>query len=422
MPQADDLIERAQEVWANGRYNKVRMTYEFSNGARVRFRPLQTVSDAQKYQGQNLQDALIEEVGNYADAAPIDRLFGVLRSAKGYPVSLFMTGNPGGPGQQWIKGRYIDPNPQGMTPLIRSLEYKGQKFTHRTIFIPSFIRDNKILLDSDPNYIARLHLVGSSQLVNAWLEGDWNAIEGAYFDNWSTQRHVCEPFEIPEHWLRFRSLDWGSYRPFSVGWWAVASDDHRLSNGCTLPRGGLVRFNEWYGASKPNTGLKLTVEEVAAGIKKRSDGLGITYTVADPAIFAADGGPSMAERFAIAGVPCKRGDNARVQRGGNMGGWDQMRHRLTGETPERPMIVCFDTCVDSIRTIPALQHDEAKPEDLDTSAEDHAADEWRYACMSRPWTRDAPEDYDPIARMQKPMTWDEQMQLVEQAQQQGRRI
>lgn len=54
------------------------------------------------------------------------------------------------------------------------------------------------------------------------------------------------------------------------------------------------------------------------------------------------------------------------------------------------MIATFATCVDSIRTIPVLQHDPDKAEDLDTTAEDHAADEWRYACMSRPWTRELP--------------------------------
>ena len=53
----------------------------------------------------------------------------------------------------------------------------------------------------------------------------------------------------------------------------------------------------------------------------------------------------------------------------------------------KPMIYCFNTCTDSIRTIPTLQHDTRQAEDLDTSAEDHAADEWRYACMSRPWAK-----------------------------------
>jgi hypothetical protein len=52
---------------------------------------------------------------------------------------------------------------------------------------------------------------------------------------------------------------------------------------------------------------------------------------------------------------------------------------------EHPMLYVMDNCPDFIRTIPALQHDPDKPEDLDTTAEDHAADEARYGCMSRPW-------------------------------------
>ena len=52
------------------------------------------------------------------------------------------------------------------------------------------------------------------------------------------------------------------------------------------------------------------------------------------------------------------------------------------------MIYFFSTCRDSIRTLPALQHDQAKPEDVDTESEDHAPDEIRYACMSRPYVKD----------------------------------
>ena len=55
------------------------------------------------------------------------------------------------------------------------------------------------------------------------------------------------------------------------------------------------------------------------------------------------------------------------------------------------MIYFFDTCRHIIRTLPALQHDETKPEDLDTTMEDHAADSVRYGCMSRPWTTKPPD-------------------------------
>jgi hypothetical protein len=69
------------------------------------------------------------------------------------------------------------------------------------------------------------------------------------------------------------------------------------------------------------------------------------------------------------------------------GRWDQMRARLVGDGDGKPMIVCFSTCLDSVRTIPVMQHDQARPEDTDSNLEDHAADEWRYACMSRPWIK-----------------------------------
>ena len=63
------------------------------------------------------------------------------------------------------------------------------------------------------------------------------------------------------------------------------------------------------------------------------------------------------------------------------------------------MIYFFDTCRDLIRTLPALQHDETRAEDVDTEAEDHAPDECRYACMSRPYVRaDQPKP--------KPEFWD----------------
>ena len=54
------------------------------------------------------------------------------------------------------------------------------------------------------------------------------------------------------------------------------------------------------------------------------------------------------------------------------------------------MLYTFATCVNLIRTLPALQHDENRPEDVDTDGEDHAGDALRYACMSRPYRQPEP--------------------------------
>ena len=69
-----------------------------------------------------------------------------------------------------------------------------------------------------------------------------------------------------------------------------------------IPRGALVRYREWYGASSPNVGLKLTAEEVAQGIIGRSGDEGYAYTVLDPSMFAQSGGPSLAERMIRVGL------------------------------------------------------------------------------------------------------------------------
>ena len=387
LPMLDDAIERSQQIYGaiGAEWHEQKKLWRFPSGGRLRFRPLERVQDAEKYQGQNITDACVEEAGNYPDANPIDRLNGVLRSVRGVPTQLILTGNPGGAGQYWIKDRYIDPAPRGMKILTRDLPNGKQ---HKYVFIPSRLENNRLLMENDPDYVSRLYLVGSDELVRAWLEGDWTAVEGAFFDVWS-DKIVIRPVELPKHWTRFRSFDWGSARPFSVGWWAVAGEDFIHSEG-VIPRGSLVRYREWYGASGPNKGLKLTAEQVREGVLER-ESEDIAYGVADPAIFTEDGGPSLAERI---GLFWQRADNTRVARDGHIGGWDQMRQRMIG-IDGRPLIYCFSTCVDSIRTIPTMQHDQNKAEDLDSDSDDHAADEWRYACMSRPWVA-------PVAEKEKP--------------------
>jgi hypothetical protein len=93
-------------------------------------------------------------------------------------------------------------------------------WTTTRMYIPSRVQDNKILMTNDPGYIARLHEIGSPELVKAWLDGDWNVITGAYFPEFNLAKHVIAPFKIPDHWVRFRSMDWGSATPFCNLWHA----------------------------------------------------------------------------------------------------------------------------------------------------------------------------------------------------------
>ena len=390
---SEDAIERSKQIYGplGGKFNESKLIWRMPHGGRVAFAYLDGVDDAQEYQGRNLTDVWVEEAGQYPVPDAIDRLFGVLRSADGVPVQMILTANPGGAGQHWIAGRYqLIPFPRGPKIVTRELSNGA---VHKMAVIPSRIEDNRILMRSDPGYVNRLHMVGSTGLVKAWLDGDWSAVEGAFFDEWDAKRHIVRPFAVPDHWLRFRSMDWGSARPFSVGWWAVASDPWPLEKGGTIPRGAMVRYREWYGCEKnrPNVGLKMTAEEVAKGISTRESGEDIAYGVLDQACFAQDGGPSIAERMALQKCYFRAADNKRVSQRGAMGGWDLMRARLRGDGDDNPMLYVFETCRDFIRTVPVLQHDHQKAEDLDTDAEDHVADEARYACASRPWTAGPPK-------------------------------
>jgi hypothetical protein len=400
LPQLEAAIERTKQIYypLGWKWQDQKKTFTAPNGSTLKFRSLERDSDAEKYQGQDFTDLYFEELTNWAFPTPIDRLRATLRSAAGVPCQMHATCNPGGPGHNWVRERYISPAPQGYQ--IITDDYGNER-----VFIPARVSDNKILTDADPGYIARLRQSGSAALVAAWLDGDWDIVEGAYFDCWSPSM-IVQPFQIPDTWTKFISFDWGSAAPFSVGFWAVVQDDIRMTNGTSAGstnvlgagdlgqktgsidssnydqgvvvggRGALIRYREWYGSRSPNIGLKLTAEEVSAGISERTLEK-INYYVADPSIFSQDGGPSIAERMR---QPWQPADNKRASRMGQVGGWDQMRSRMVNN-----MLFCFSTCTDSIRTIPALQHDKNKPEDLDTSAEDHAADEWRYACMSRPY-------------------------------------
>jgi hypothetical protein len=375
----EPTVARAQRIFSElgAKWRPTRSYFEWPNGAVLYFRHLDNDADAELYQGHDYTRVYVEELTQFPRPGPVDKLKATLRSAAGVRCAFRATCNPGGAGHNWVKARYIDAGPETV------VEEDGLT----RMFIPAKLSDNRRLMARDPLYEARLRQTGSAALVKAWLEGDWDSIEGAFFDGWSG-RNIVEPFVVPAHWTRLRSFDWGYGAPFSVGWWAVVSDDHPAS-GRTLPRGALVRYREWYGADRMGQGVRLSAEEVAAGIREREAGETITQGVADPSIFAQNGGPSIGERMRRAGVHSRPADNTRVGQAGALSGWDQMRARIKGDGVT-PMLFVFSTCRDFIRTVPVLRHDPNRPEDLDTHAEDHVADETRYACLSRPFIAKTP--------------------------------
>lgn len=382
----------------------------FWNGSKIYLCHCKDEKDRFKYQGAEIHVLLIDELTHFTDKIyrflrNRVRMVGITLPEK-YRATfprIICGANPGGIGHQFVKMTFID----GVEPL-KVYKASDSEGGMQRQYIPARLDDNPSMAANDPGYELRLAGLGSESLVKAMRYGDWDIVEGAFFDIFEQRRHVIRPFEFPEEWLCFRAGDWGSAKPFAFGWYAVAGEQVTTPDGVVIPRGALIKYREWYGCKKdsegkfiPDTGLKMDASEVGKGIKIRDLGDKIAYGVLDPAAFASDGGPSIAERICRAGLMFRPADNKRVTARGAMGGWDQMRARLRGDDDGNPMLFFFSTCIHSIRTIPVLQHDEDRPEDLDTTQEDHAADETRYACMSRPWVPKPPAEKKPIKIEQK---------------------
>ncbi|MFQ5509920.1 MAG: terminase large subunit domain-containing protein [Leptospirillia bacterium] len=365
---AGDVSWRAQET-----------AFRFANGSRLRLCHLMRDSDLAKYQGAEIHVLLIDELTHFTEAQ-----YRFLRSrvrCAGLDVPKVLASrlpriecatNPGSVGHQWVKQFWVDP--AAPCDTWQTEDEDGGMLRQ---YLPARLEDSPALTNADPDYAKRLSGLGAPEWVKSMREGDWNIAQGQALEMWDEKRHVIEPFAIPPHWTRFRAFDWGSSKPFSVGWWAVSDGSYPR-----FPCGALIRYREWYGwDGRADHGLRLTSTEVAHGIRTRETAdERIAFSAADPSCFGRHDGPSVAERMAAHGILLKRAANDRKS------GFQEVRHRLKGEDG-RPMLFVFSTCRDGfIRTVPALVLDADNPEDVDTTLEDHAYDETRYACMSRPFT------------------------------------
>jgi phage terminase large subunit len=145
----------------------------------------------------------IEEAYEINDEEDFNRLDESLRGElpEGYFIQWTITLNPWDR-NHWIKARFFDrPN---ANVLAKSTNYLCNEFLSAT--------DLAMFEDMKKNDPERYKVAGL---------GEWGIAEGQFFDCWRSDSHVVRPFAIPDGWMRFRSMDWGSYHPYCVQWFAI---------------------------------------------------------------------------------------------------------------------------------------------------------------------------------------------------------
>ena len=312
------------------------------------------------------------------------------------PLEVMSTANPYGVGHNWVKSRFIDQAKPGRPFLAESGRLAVHIFGH--------ITENRFL---DEQYVETIRSIKDPNKHAAWWKGSWDITAGGMFDEfWRTDIHKVDPFKIPGTWRVYRSFDWGSSKPFSVGWHAISDGSSVEAYGKTFRtvRGDMFRIGEWYGCSgKANEGLRMTSQNIAKGILEREELLKTRLNVfdilpgpADSSIYDDNDGPSIGAKMEDEGVYFEKANKAK---GSRKNGWELLRNLLEAAIPvpvcdedgeplegeylprERPSCYIFATCTHFFRTIPTLPRDTKDMDDVNTEAEDHIADEWRYMAL-----------------------------------------
>lgn len=385
--RANHILPLQRELAGYAVWSGAERAFRFPNGSRLVMGYCDSDSDCAQYQGQEYEVIGFEEATNF-ESDWLTFIATCLRTTRtDFVPRIYYTCNPGGPGHAYIKRLFID------------RAFHDGEDPADYVFIPAKVYDNQVLMQRDPGYLKRLEALPPARR-RAHLEGDWNVYEGQVFAEWRDDpahyadgkwTHVIEPFDIPDTWRVYRSFDFGYAKPFSVGWWAVDFD------------GRLYRILELYGCvpGEPDTGVRWTPEQIFEQIRTTEAthpylrGRDIRG-VADPAIWDASRGDSIADIADRYGVYFEPGDHKRLP------GWMQVHYRLAFDEAGLPMLYVFRNCRDTRRTLPLLRYDAHAPEDVDTRQEDHIADEIRYLCQSdpiapRPVVQRTPKVFDPLS-------------------------
>jgi len=367
MPELRELIDKSRELYPRAfpgcKYREVEKLWNFPSGAKIEFGFLERDADVYRYQGQAYSWIGFDEITHLPTEFGWNYLASRLRTTDP-EITPYMrcTANPGGIGANWVKKRYIDPNPPHES-------FKGDDGLSRK-FIPARLDDNPYLA-TDGRYEQMLKALPDVQRRQL-LEGNWDIAEGAAFTEFDSEAHVITPFAIPIGWERVKGIDYGYASESACVW------------GCVDPSDGtLIIYRELYRKGLTGEDLGHLIAEMELDDPFAVPG------VLDTAAWAKTGatGPTVGEALIKIGHKLRRADKNRIQ------GKIQIHEYLKLRQNGRPRLQIFNTCPNLIRELQSIPLDRSNPEDVDTHASDHAYDALRYLIMSRPRIE------DPLSRL-----------------------
>lgn len=320
---------------------------------------LRNLDDPSKYLSTEFAIIAVEELTEN-DEDTFNKLRSRMRWT-GIPDPKFIAAtNPGGKGHAFVKKLWLD----------RDFPDELKRDAKEFVYVKALPTDNPYLAAS---YLRTLDTL-PEKLRKAYRDGNWDVFEGQYFAEWDKQQHTYNhamkfPNGLPVAWPKFRSIDISGREGItSCHWYTLDSD------------GRVWVYKEYYwGPNVPGCNGGRDYDQHADAIAAMSwDADGNTedyrYTVIDSSAFTKGGYSETAaqvfERHGVTGlIPSAK---ERIV------GWNAVHTYLRWNLSTRPKLLVSDTCVNMIRTIPLLQHDDKHPDDVDSDGEDHAADELRY--------------------------------------------
>lgn len=348
------------------KYNQSAHIWQFRNGSTIEFGYLASDSDVGQYMSAEYDVIRFDEATHFSEFL-YTYMVSRIRGANPFPKQVKSSTNPGSVGHAFFKDRFVDAGCE-----MRVKEFEGGS----RIFIPAKVQENVFLMAEDPDYVRRMKNL-PEDIQRALLDGDWDVFSGQYFNEFRRDVHVCEPFQIPAHWRRYRSMDYG-LDMLAVYWIAVDEQDNAFV------------YREVY---EPNLIIQDAARRILAASPENEE-IFQSFAPKDLWNRRQETGRSVADIFAENGIYLSPTSNRRET------GWLEIKQRLKLQPNEfgkmRPKMTFFSTCTNIIRTLPSLQHDKTHPNDVANQPHEltHAPDAIRCFCDGRPLAADSPRERD----------------------------